>query len=188
MSDKAKAQARIVTMEDGTTANFGTRTKLLTAFDVPSATVTFRLFNGTTINWILAGIEALTDFQKTIYIYGAVEKVKSSLTSMTVDKLEAAINKQTTLIDSGVFNIRSSSETGLVKLSDLQKAYALAIALLFPERSHWANISDKDVMVEVLAAWESKTPTERNAIRRDPNVSLQLSTIQLQDGITSTLS
>lgn len=173
---------RIVDMADGTQANFGTRANLLSSMNIPTATATFKVITGEVINWVMQGLEGLTDFQKTVYMYGAMEKVKSSLAGVKVEVLAEAVTKNTTDIDNEVFNIRSAGSTGAVTLTTLQKAYALAISKLDGSKEYWNQLEEKAVIAEVLAVWETKTAKERGALRRHPHVALELNVMLLAEG------
>jgi len=173
---------RIIDMVDGTQANFGTRSNLLSTMDVETSTATFKVVTGEVINWVMQGLEGLTPFQKMVYMYGAMEKVKSSLAGVKKEVLAEAVTKSTTDIDNEVFNIRSNGHGGEVVLSTLQKAYALAISKLDETKEYWNQLDEKTVISEVLAVWETKTAKERGALRRHPHVALELNIMLLAEG------
>ena len=179
---KPKKEVRIVTLEDGTQANFGARANLLSAIDIESDTVTFRIVTGKIINWVVKDMDNLTPFQKMVYMYGLLEKIKTSLAPIKLLKLEEAIGKQIVAIEKGEFNVRSLSSAGEVVLTDLQKAYALAFSEQYPEKAHWGKVDDATTISEVLSSWENKTPAQRNAVRRHPMVQYQLSIMAMAAG------
>lgn len=179
---KPKKEVRIVTMEDGTQLNFGTRANLLSSIDLETNTLTFKLVSGKIINWILQGVEGLTDFQRTVFLYGILEKVKTSLAPIKLPKIEEAIAKQIVAIEKGEFNIRSLSGSGEVTLTELQAAYAIALSKQSKAKAHWVNTTDVVTIQEVLSVWEGKSPAQRNAIRRNAAVSWELNVMKLEEG------
>ena len=183
--EKKAKEVKIVTMEDGSQVNFGVRANLITSLDLDTSTISFKISTGKIINWLVEHMENLTTFQKTVYMYGLLEKVKTSLAPVKVDALEVAINKQIESINKGEFNVRALTQAGEVVLTDLQKAYAIAVSYLDPSKAHWANVDNGEVIAEVLTLWESKSAIERNKIRRHPNVAVELAKIQMDNGFTS---
>ena len=179
---KVKKEVRIVTMDDGTQANFGARANLLSAIDLESSTVTFRIVTGKIINWTIQNMDNLTEFQKMVFMYGLLEKIKTSLAPIKLPKMVEAIQKQIVAIERGEFNVRSLSSAGEVVLTDLQKAYALAFSEQYPAKKHWANVDDAATIAEVLGVWEGKSPAQRNAIRRHPSVGYQLNVMAMNAG------
>jgi len=97
-----------VTLSDGTTANFGSKTQLISTLDVATATLTFKLATGAVITWAVQDIDNLEDFQKKVYLYGLLEKVKSTLSPAKKDQLEDSINSSIDSIKKGEFNIRAA--------------------------------------------------------------------------------
>jgi len=181
-SKKEKA-LNIVTMEDGTQANFGSRNKVLSAIDLATKDITFRVADGTIINWVPKETDNLSPFQLTVFLYGLLERVKTGLSSTkSLSKVAEVINAQIGTIDKGEFNIRSISSTGAIELTLLQKAYALAMAGVEGGNPNWANVDNSEAIEQVLAVWENKTPVERNAIRRHPLVQTQINILELAAG------
>jgi len=173
---------RVVPMSDGTTVDFGSRSKLQVSFDTVTETATFKVFTGEIISWVVAGMEGLNEFQKTVHMYGVVERVKSSLSPVKLEDLSEAINKQIAAINSGEFNIRGKGAAKASKLNQLQTAYAIAMSKLTPEVGHWNQVEEATVIAEVLASWEGKDAAQRNAVRRHPAVSLELSILKMAAG------
>ena len=179
----------IVTMSDGTQANFGARAKVLSAIGLEDKQITFRVADGSIINWSPKELDNLTDFQLPVFLYGLLERVKSGLSSTKgLDKVAEVINKQIEAIDGGEFNIRAVSSTGAVELTLLQQAYAIAMSMVEGGNPNWANVQDTAVIEEVLAVWENKTAVERNAIRRHVLVSTQLNLMALEAGKVADLT
>lgn len=176
---KAKKAIRFVTMDDGTQANFGVRSNLLSAIDLEEGIITFKISTGKTITWAVKTLKDLTDFQKTVHLYGVMERVKSSLAPVKIDKLEEVITKQIEAIDNGEFNIRSLNTTGEIVLTDLQKAYGLTMSEspTSTDKQHWKEIDKPEVVAEILQVWEGKTAVERGAIKRHPIVGWHLSVL-----------
>lgn len=160
---------------DGIQVNFGKRANLLTSIDEAANTVIFKLFTGKVINWTVPFVDGLSGFVKSVYIYGLVSKIKSSLAPVKLDDLEAAIGKAIVSLDSGILTARVST---VGTLSDEQKAYALVKSTVGNRHyedqfAHWNFLANPVVVQEVLAAWASFDKSKRNAIRRDPYVSLE---------------
>jgi len=185
---KAKKEVRIVTLEDGTQANFGARANLLSTIDLETSTLTFKLVTGKVVNWVITEIDNLTAFQKTVYMYGLLEKIKTSLAPVKLPKIEEAIAKQIAAIAKGEFNIRSINNAGEVVLTDLQKAYALAFSKQYPDKAGWSEVDSPATIAEVLEVWENKTPAQRNAIRRHPSVAWELNVMAIATGDAEDLS
>jgi hypothetical protein len=185
---KPKKEVRIVTLDDGTQVNFGARANLLSSIDLESSTIIFKIVTGKVINWVITEMDNLTPFQKTVFMYGLLEKVKTSLAPVKLAKLEEAIAKQIAAVTKGDFNIRSINTVGEVALSDLQKAYALAFSKQYPDKAKWADIDDVATIAEVLEVWENKTPVQRNAIRRHPSVAWELNVMAIATGDAEDLS
>lgn len=180
---KKEKVLNIVTMSDGTQANFGARAKVLSAIDLEDKQITFRVADGSIINWLPKELDNLSDFQLPVFLYGLLERVKSGLSSTKgLDKVAEVINKQIEAIDAGEFSIRAVSSTGAVELTLLQRAYAIAMSGVEGGNPKWANVEDTAVIEEVLEVWEGKTAVERNAIRRHPLVSTQINIMQLEAG------
>lgn len=175
--------ARIVEMQDGSKVDFGSRSKLLVSFSTEDNTATFKVFTGDMVTWVVEGMDNLTDFQKIVYMYGLVERVKSSLSPISLKNLASTIHAQIAEINKGNFNIRANGGTKVATgLDQLQTAYALAMAELKPEVAHWNQVTEQTVIDEVLASWATKDAKQRGAIRRHPAVSLKLSMLKLEAG------
>ena len=182
---KAKKAARILPMEDGTTCNFGSRANLITSIDLDNSVVTFKIAIepiGKVISWSVPEVAGLSDFQKKVYLYGLMERVKSSLAPVKLVDTEAAIHKQIVAINAGDFNIRSvEGEDGVVALTNLQKAYALVKsnpAFVKTAKPEWADVNNIVVVTEVLNFWEGLSAEERIAIRNNAYVKLELAKLE----------
>ena len=157
---------RIVTMEDGSQVNFGKLAKQIAV--VEDSTITFKLFNGRLIPWTV-DTEGLSDFQKTVFLFGLVEKIKSNTSSVKdLAELEVAIKRQMVLLESGQFYSRGTN-TGVLLLDNLQKAYAL-VKSQQEGFEHLANLEDPEVTREVVAYFDSLTRAQKNIIRKHPAV------------------
>jgi len=185
---KPEKKVRIVTLEDGTQANFGVRANVLSIIDVKSSTLTFKIVTGKVINWTIAGVESLTEFQKTVFMYGLLEKIKTSLSPIKLAGLEDAIAKQIVSLEKGEFSVRSLTTVGEVSLTTLQQAYAIAFSKQYPDKANWANVEDPTVIAEVLSVWENKTNSQRNLVRRHPAVAWELNVMAIAKGDAEELS
>jgi len=176
MSEQTEKVTNIVEMSDGTTVDFGKRGTLVTSINLDSATIVFKMVTGAVINWQVEGVENLSDFQKKVYLYGLLSKIKSAMAPVAKEDLECFINKQIETINSGTFLVRAFGDTvGEVKLTDIQKAYAIAKSKQNPDFIHWANVDDVNVISEVSTDWKAKSTQEKNVVRRNPYVQLELS-------------
>jgi len=164
-----KKEPRKVTMEDGTEVNFGTRMTVKAAFDEDTNEIRFNLLNGRVIKWMPSFLPSLEGLVKTVSFYGLMERVKSVYGPIKeLDKIEEAINRVISTIDSGVFPLRGSAEDSESELTIWQKAYALAKAQREPEQfAHWASVDNPQVIEEVLAKWETFSRANVQEIRRN---------------------
>jgi hypothetical protein len=180
----SELEVRIVKMEDGSEVNFGKRANLLTSFE--GTTVSFKLFTGKVITWVVEGIDTLTDFQKTVYVYGLTEKVKSNLAPVKdVSEMEIAIQKQILNLTSGIFFTRGTSSSAII-LDNLQKAWAF-VKSEQEGYKHWEDLEDATVTREVASAWNELTRPAKNLIRKNVYVVIQKSKLDLADGVEATL-
>lgn len=171
---------RVVTLEDGSTADFGKRANVLTVVSADSSKVTFKLFNGKVINWTVPFMSGLSEFVQSVYVFGLVSKIKSTLGNVGLEDLETAITKATAQLDAGTFTTRSASEGSL---SIEQKAYATVKSTVggrhYDEAlAHWANLTDSNVIAEIIATWETFDRSKKNAIRKDPYFKLEKSQLE----------
>lgn len=176
---------RIVTLEDGVATNFGKRANLLTVVDEAAGTIVFKIITGKVIPWTVPFVEGLSDFQKTVYFYGLAAKVKSSLAPVDLADLQVAIEKQITSIDAGVFILRPVSE-GASSLTNLQKAYALVKASRDEALAHWAEFTPA-VIAEVAALWATFDVSQKNSIRKDAYVRLELAKLDASTAVVADL-
>lgn len=188
--EKEVKQVRIVRMEDGTDVNFGTRANLITSADPEQNLLTFKLASGKVINYVEETIENLTEKQKAIYLYGLLQKVKTTLAPVKlftlidgelVPTMENTINKQLELFKAGEFMFRDVEREGVVELTDLQRAYA-EVMREQGSKPHWTDLDDIATMTEILSIWETKSPVERNKVRRHPLVAIKLATLAQKTG------
>jgi hypothetical protein len=169
------AAPRIVTMADGSEVNFGKKANVLTSVDEATNVLTFKLFTGKIISWVLPFVDGLSGFQKTIYINGLEAKVKSSLAPIKLPELEAAILKATGTLDQGIFTVRTSK---VGSLSVEQNAYRIVKSIeggrhFDSTLSHWAELTPT-VVQEVSAVWAGFDKSKRNAIRKDAYIRLEI--------------
>jgi len=180
MTDSIKVkESNVVTMSDGTQCNFGSRANLLATMDIESKTLTFKVATGAVVSWPVEGLEAFSNFQVKVYLYGLLEKIKSSMAGVKVDGLEKAINDHIADIKEGNFNIRSAgSSVSAIGLTMVMKAYALAKGQQQEEFAHFVNLEDPAVIEEVAALWAEKTPSEKRSDRANPFVQYQLAVLE----------
>ncbi len=170
---------RLVTLEDGSVVNFGARANVLVHSDNEAKVITFALSNGKKITWAAPEVEGLTPFQVQVYLYGLAAKVKSSLAPLKdLADIEKAIAKQIASIDSGVFILKSNGREAVAKLTNLQKAYALVKSATTGFES-WEDVDAAEVITEVIERWEALTVSQRNSIRKNAYVKLELARLDV---------
>lgn len=178
------SDSRIVEMEDGSEVNFGKRANLLTSVD--GTTVSFKLFSGKIITWVVEGIDDLTDFQKVVYIFGLTEKVKSNIASVKdVTELEIAIHRQITSLSSGVFYTRGTSSNAVV-LDNLQKAWA-TVKSDQEGFEHFIDYAEPAVSREIATLWAEMSRPAKNLIRKNVYVVVEKAKLDLADGVEAEL-
>jgi len=178
------SDSRIVKMEDGSEVNFGKRANLLTSVD--GTIVSFKLFSGKVIAWEVEGIDELTDFQKTVYIFGLTEKVKSNIASVKdVAELEIAIHRQVASLSSGVFYTRGTSSSAVV-LDNLQKAWA-TVKSGQEGFEHFIDYAEPTVSREIATLWSEMTRPAKNLIRKNVYVVVAKAKLDLADGVEAEL-
>jgi len=170
------AAPRIVTMEDGTQVNFGKLAKQIAV--VEDSTITFKLFNGRLVTWTVDTV-GLNEFQKTVFLFGLVEKIKSNTSSVkNLAELEVAIKKQIALLEAGQFYTRTGSN-GILLLDNLQKAYATVKARQ-AGFEHLADLANPEAVKEVLALFEGFTREQKTSIRKNRDVIIVKATLDAQ--------
>ena len=179
-TEKVEKVTNIVEMQDGTKIDFGKRGTLHTSVDLPTNTISFKMVTGDIINWVVPGTEGLTDFQKKVYLYGILSKIKTAMAPVDLKELKKFIEKQMEAINNGIFIVRAFGDTVReVKLTDIQKAYAIAKSKQNPDFIHWGNVEDTSVIEQVSQDWEAKSTSEKNADKRNPYVQLELATMHI---------
>jgi hypothetical protein len=176
---EVKAQ-RIVKLEDGSEVNFGVRANLLTSVDEAANTVTFKSISGKIITWAVPYVDGLNGFVKTVYIYGLVTKVKSTLAGVKGEAdMEAALEKVLTSLAMGTLVVRSAV-AGTLTLE--QKAYAIIKSTHTNRhfdltKTHWSDLSAPATIAEVTTLWGSFDRSRKNAIRKDSYFKIELATL-----------
>jgi hypothetical protein len=172
----------IITLEDGTQANFGVRTKLLVSINELSNTVTFKLFTGRIIVWSVPYVDGLGGFVKAVYLYGLVAKIKSSIASnKDVNLLEETLVNVLASLDNGIMTLRNNT---VCTLTSEQKAYAMIKSspecLHYEEMyAHWYDISEVSVIEEIIKLWATFDRSRKNTIRKDAFFAKALATINI---------
>lgn len=188
--------SNIITMENGENIDFGKSGKVKASYDVATSTVTFKTVVGSIIDYVVDGLDNFSDFQKEVYLYGVMEKIKSTLAPTKVEDLVAKINKQIEEVKSGVFTTRTMDSS--VELDSFLQAFAMVnatgqvntstatfdvfpSALKVPElRPHWINVKDPAVIKEVLEFWNSLSRTEKASERHNTFITTQKAFIEAQ--------
>lgn len=182
---KVEKKQRVVTMKDGSQVNFGVRGNVISSVDTETSTLNFKVITGDTITFDASGIEgqpvdALTEFQKQVYLHGLLAKVKSSLAPIKVEDLVTAITKQLESLAKAEFNVRGAGSEVVTGLTILEKAYAIAKSARSTEHAHWADLDDAKTVEEVQAYFATLTPGEKNKLRANAYVKLELAKLEME--------
>jgi len=145
MTTETNEVKRIVTLSDGSTADFGKRNTVLQSTDIEAGVLTFKVFTGEVITLDLPSIEgidwaSLPEFVKTVFAYGVASKIKTSLagvklqeineeTGVTTNTLAEAISSGVADILSGKFSTRNSASEDEAGLDDDVKYFAVAAGI-----------------------------------------------------------
>lgn len=170
VKEKEVKVIRIIDMEDGTKCNFGVRNNLVTNSDSETGILTFKISTGQILTFLPPELEGLNKFQKDVFLYGILSKVKTSLAPVKPLDLAAAISVQLDQISKKEFNVRNSGDSEEVLLTEWQKAFALVVSETVAGKEHWKNLEDGVTITEVLTSWNEKTVVQRNNIKRHPLV------------------
>jgi len=190
---------RVVTLENGEVVDFGVRANLITSFDTATNEVVFKLFSGEVIVWNTTkiedlAVESLSDFAKTVVLYGLLAKIKTNLASIKlyeevdgkqVHSLANNINDQIAIINTGKFSIRATATT-VAGLTLDQRAFATAVSkhakfadAVSCAEVEWADLEDEGVIASVISLWDSYTVSQKNVIRKQPHFRLEKSLLEL---------
>lgn len=184
MSEEAATKKAVVKnmvdMEDGSTENFGSRSQLKSKMNLENKTITFKTITGKVINWVVADVDALSEFQLKVFMYGLLERVKGSLSGVKADKLEEAINEGIADISKGEFVIRSLGSQTTAGLSMIMIAFARAKSQAEADFAHLADIENPEVISEIIALWDSKSAIEKRVARKDARIAYQLSQLEME--------
>ena len=184
MSEEAATKKAVVKnmvdMEDGSTENFGSRSQLKSKMNLENKTITFKTITGKVINWVVADVDALSEFQLKVFMYGLLERVKGSLSGVKADKLEEAINEGIAAIGKGEFVIRSLGSQTTAGLSMIMIAFARAKSQAEADFAHLADIENPEVISEIIALWDSKSAVEKRVARKDARIAYQLSQLEME--------
>lgn len=180
MSDKKEVVKNMVELEDGSTENFGSRSHLKSSMDLTTKTITFKTITGKVINWVVADVDALSEFQLKVFMYGLLERVKSSLSGVAKEELAGAIQKGIDTINEGEFVIRSIGSSAEVGLTPIMVAFARAKAQSQEAFTHLADTDKQEVIEEVIALWAAKSPVEKRQVHNIPVVAFHLSQIKIE--------
>ena len=193
---------RVVTLDNGEVVDFGVRANLITSFDTATNEVVFKIFSGEVIIWDTTvikdlDIESFSEFAKTVVLYGLLAKIKTNLASVKlydevdgkkVHSLANSISGQIAIINEGKFSIRATNAP-VAGLTLDQRAFATAVSKhakfaeavsIEPEvAAEWKNLEDEEVILAVIALWDTYTVSTKNTIRKQPYFTLEKSTLQL---------
>jgi hypothetical protein len=185
---------RIVTMEDGSTQDFGKRAKLTASYNVEDNTVTFKVITGEILLYTAPIPENTPEFIQIAALYGFLSKIKSGIgtaqpvvtktkvigknedgsdiiETIEVHELANTIKTQIDSLKEGKFTIRSSSEEDGLGLTIDQEAWALA-RIYVQNKKEWSdsngNVStEPHIVEEIQQEWDNKSRVDRNKIRKN---------------------
>ena len=174
---------RVVIMEDGSQVNFGSRATLLSNTDVATGTIVFKLFTGKIISYVVEGIEAFSEFQKQVYLFGLQSKIRSALSN--VKDVEEEVLKQIAALKEGKFSVRSGDASD-VSLDNHLKAWATVMTGKYPNvvatpHTNWTDLTDVTVINEVLSTWNALSPKEKIAARKNVYVVHERSLLDMAE-------
>lgn len=189
---------KVVTMEDGTSVNFGFRNNILSSFDVDTCVIQFKIITGQVVNWTPKIVAAFTEVNnlpdytvnalKKITLYGLLAKIKNTLATVKVEELATHINKQIADIDEGKFAIRSYKEEGVATLEPIHRAYAAVKAAVDPEHfGHWASLDSQEIIDEVVSTWEALPPSSKQINRRNSLIIMELAKLSTEKELAASL-
>ena len=177
---KKEVVKNMVTMEDNSVENFGSRSQLKSKMNLETKTITFKTITGKVINWVVGDVEALSEFQLKVFMYGLLERVKGSLSGVKAEALEKAINEGIKSIEAGEFVIRSLGSQTTAGLSMIMIAFAKAKSQAEADFIHLADTENPEVIAEIIALWDAKTPVEKRVARKDARIAYQLSQLEME--------
>lgn len=185
---------RIVTMEDGSTQDFGKRAKLTASYNIEDNTVIFKVITGEILAYTAPIPENTPEFIQIAALYGFLSKIKSGIgtaqpivsktkvvgknedgsditETIEVHELANTIKTQIDSLKEGKFTIRSSSEEDGLGLTIDQEAWALA-RIYVQKKKEWSdsngNVStEPHIVEEIQQEWDNKSRVERNKIRKN---------------------
>lgn len=166
---KVKA-INLVTMEDGSTKNFGERTKLLADHDVSDTSfkVTFHLSNG---QQIVYNFEGDTNLLLEMAAFGASSKIKQACTGeKEADGIAAIINTKIKEFQEGNFVTRTTGQI-TTSLSQIQVAYA---------RVNDIDVTNSDGVAKVNAIFAAMSKEDKSALYTVGKIKLELARLKLE--------
>ena len=183
-------ESRIVTLNDGSTADFGKRNNVIQVIDLEAKTITFKVFTGEVFTIDLTAIPE--EIKELIFAYGVAAKIKSGLAGVklqeadeegnVVNKLADTISSYVSDILEGKFSSRNSAEEVEEVLSDEVKYFAIAAGVFdkFPffnpefasvvkQEGDWLLFNDEvdqEVVGKIAAAWDALDRKQKNVVRK----------------------
>jgi|LakMenEpi03Aug12_release.lakeMendotaPanAssembly.Ray.scaffolds.fasta_scaffold210134_2 hypothetical protein len=183
-------ESRIVTLTDGTTADFGARNNVIQAIDLETNTITFKVFTGEVHTIDLNAIPE--EIKPIIFAYGVAAKIKSGLAGVklqevgdegeVVNTLSDAIASSISSINEGKFSTRNSAEESEETLDDEVKYFAIASGVFdkFPffnpdfagvvkqegDLLLWNDETTQETIVSISKAWDSLDRKQKNVVRK----------------------
>jgi len=143
MNEQVKEAKRIVTLQDGSTADFGKRNTVLQSVDTEVGTITYKVFSGEVLTLDLNEVpfgslvfSEQSDFVKKILAYGITCKIKTGLAGVSVEDttvdgaiihpIADSIKSSIENVKEGVFNTRNGGASEEGELEDSIKYFAVA--------------------------------------------------------------
>ena len=198
MTENIESNSNIVTMEDGSSVEFGKNGKVITSYDVESGVIEYKVVSGEILRISLDDIPVETN--REAMLAGYAGKIKSTLAPFkpTITPAEAEegkitlaqkIQKEIDALKAGKFVTRTT-DSG-VELDTFLQAWAYvnatgkiltpsgafdipANAILIKEDvSHWANVNDPKVISEVTETWKNLSKEAKSSEKKNTFVRSQ---------------
>lgn len=161
-----------VTMQDGTTRNFGERGRLLSTHTVTdtSLNITFHIVTGeqVTFSHKVSGLDEIT---AEAAVYGFSTKAKSATAGVAIENIKKTLEAKIEEFKKGVWATRGSVGQSLSPLTQIQTAYAIV---------HEIDITKDSGIAEVNAAFASLTKEDRSALYQDKEIKKALAKLRYE--------
>lgn len=162
----------MVTMQDGTSRNFGERGKLLSSQEVSTKgfSITFHIITGDQVSYEYVSEHEVPELLMEMACFGVSSKVKAATSGCSVDELKTVIQAKVEEIQEGIFTTRGNLGESITPLTQVQTAYALVNGI---------NVEEKEGIAQVNAVFAQLSKEEKSALYKDPKIKLELAKLRL---------